>query len=109
MKLFKRFTFEAAHTLSDYPQMHGHSYYVEVWLYGNASDGYVIRESEIDMYCSRIKTMLDHKYLNDVMALPTSENIAKFIWDNLEDLPLYEIKVERPTVGMGVVYSGKEK
>jgi 6-pyruvoyltetrahydropterin/6-carboxytetrahydropterin synthase len=107
MKLFKRFTFEAGHSLPDYPKAHGHSYHVEVWVQGNASDGYVLRESEIDEECSIIKSMLDHKYLNDFIELPTSENIARLIWSSLKHLPLFEIRVERPTVGMGVVYNGE--
>ena len=105
MKLFKKFTFEAGHSLPDYPMPHGHSYYVEVWVKGDANNGYVMPEAEIDASCKKLKDLLDHKYLNDFIPIPTSENIARFIWANLK-LPLIQIKVERPTVGLGVVYEG---
>jgi 6-pyruvoyltetrahydropterin/6-carboxytetrahydropterin synthase len=106
MKLFKQFTFEAAHSLPDFPQVHGHSYYVEVWVQGTAADGYVMRESEIEKECYFVKTILDHKYLNDFIDLPTSENIARHIWILLNHLPLFEIRIERPTIGLGIVFNG---
>lgn len=108
MLLFKQFSFEAAHTLPDYPQIHGHSYFVEVWIKGNAQNGYVIREIEIDKECSFIKEILDHKNLNDLINFPTSENIAKFIWSKLSHLPLFSIKVHRPSIGFGVVFEGDD-
>ena len=107
MKLFKQFTFEAAHSLPDFPQMHGHSYYVEVWVWGTALNGYVMHEDKINAECLKVKALLDHKYLNAVIELPTSENIARFIWEELKHLRLFEVRVERPTVGLGVVYNGE--
>jgi 6-pyruvoyltetrahydropterin/6-carboxytetrahydropterin synthase len=106
MKLFKQFTFEAAHSLPDYPQVHGHSYHVEVCVWGDASEDYVMRESDLSEECFVVKSLLDHKYLNDFIEVPTSENIAKFIWNELEHLALVGVKVERPSLGLGVVYQG---
>ena len=108
MKLFKQFTFEAAHTLPDYPQVHGHTYHVEVCIWGENSDDYVIRESEVTDEILIVKNLLDHKYLNDFIEIPTSENIAKFIWNELEHFPLVGVKVERPSLGFGVIYQGVE-
>jgi len=87
--------------------MHGHSYHVEVWILGTALNGYVIHEEKINAECLKVKALLDHKYLNAVIELPTSENIAKFIWEELKHLRLFEIRVERPTVAFGVVYNGE--
>ena len=108
MKLFKRFTFEAAHSLPDYPEIHGHSYHVEIWIQGNAVDGYVMLESEFEKECLYIKSIYDHKNLDNYFDLPTSENIAIGIWALLKhSLPLFEVKVERPTIGLGAVYNGE--
>ena len=107
MKLFKRFTFEAAHSLPDYPEIHGHSYHVEVWVQGNAVNGYVMRESELEKECLYIKSIYDHKNLDNFFDLPTSENIAIEIWTLLKHLPLFEVRVERPTIGLGAVYNGE--
>jgi 6-pyruvoyltetrahydropterin/6-carboxytetrahydropterin synthase len=107
MKLFKRFTFEAAHSLPDYPEIHGHSYYVEVWVQGNAVDGYVIRDSEFEKECLFVKSIFDHKNLDNFFDLPTNENIAIEIWTLLKHLPLFEVRVERPSIGLGAVYNGE--
>ena len=107
MKLFKRFTFEAAHSLPDYPEIHGHSYHVEVWVHGIAVDGYVMRESELEKECLYVKSIYDHKNLDHFFDLPTSENIALEIWTLLKHLPLFEVRVERPTIGLGAVYNGQ--
>ena len=39
MKVFKRFTIDAAHRLPDKPELHGHSYKVEAWFEGPVVDG----------------------------------------------------------------------
>jgi 6-pyruvoyltetrahydropterin/6-carboxytetrahydropterin synthase len=109
MKLFKRFTFEGSHSLPEYPQVHGHSYHVEICVEGNPWDVYVMRESKINQICYKLKQLLDHKYLNDFIDIPTSENIAKFIWNELKDFPIFEVKVERPSIGLGVIYQGPTK
>ena len=52
---------------------------------------------------------LDHRYLNEVegLANPTSENLARWIWDRLIDLlPLSEVLV-RETCTSGCVYRGE--
>jgi len=53
---------------------------------------------------------LDHRYLNEVAGLgnPTSENLARWIWDRLAaELPLSEVVV-RETCTSGCAYRGKE-
>lgn len=52
---------------------------------------------------------LDHFYLNDVPGLenPTSEVLAKWIWDRLADkLPLAAVQV-RETCTSGCIYRGE--
>ena len=107
MKLFKRFTFEGSHSLPEFCLTHGHSYHVEVCVEGDAKDGYVMHEFTLTDACSKVKDLLDHKYLNDFIEIPTSENIAKFIWHELRWYPIVEVKVERPSLGLGVIYNGE--
>jgi len=107
MEVFKRFHFEAAHRLPQYPQVHGHSYTAEVWCQGDASNGYVIDEIELHAAVETVRLKLDHQMLNDVVEPPTSENIARYIWQQLQArLPLSQVWVYRGTVGFGAVYRG---
>ena len=108
LKIFQRFTFDAAHRLPDWPDLHGHSYTVELWFEGPAKDGYVIRAGDLAELAGTIKRKLDHKYLNDIIPIPTSENIAVFIWNELSGTATRKkVVVYRESCGMGVEYSGE--
>ena len=108
MKIFKRFSFDCAHRLPDWPDLHGHSYKAELWFEGPVVDGYVIRESELDAIVEHVRSKLDHRYLNDFIPTPTSENIARFIWDELEHTgKLSRVIVSRESCGLGVEYAGE--
>jgi 6-pyruvoyltetrahydropterin/6-carboxytetrahydropterin synthase len=108
LKIFQRFTFDAAHRLPDWPDLHGHSYTVELWFEGPTVNGYVIPARTLSELATTIKSKLDHKYLNDIIPIPTSENIALFIWEQLaETANRKKVVVYRESCGMGVEYSGK--
>ena len=110
MKVFKRFTIDAAHRLPDMPELHGHTYRVEVWFEGPVVDGYVIREADLNTLIERVRMKLDHKYLNDIISVPTSENIAMFIWDAFADTgKIAKVIVYRQSCEMGVEYSGESE
>lgn len=105
MKVFKQFTFDVAHKLPDWPGLHGHSYTAEVWFEGPATDGYVIPESVLTNTIEGVRKQLDHTYLNDFIELPTSENIARWIWDRLRPAGnLIRVRVFRDAIGFGVEY-----
>ncbi|MGI6347040.1 MAG: 6-carboxytetrahydropterin synthase QueD [Limisphaerales bacterium] len=98
-KLSKIFTFEAAHRLPHVPEghkcgrLHGHSYRLEVIITGDADieHGWVMDFGTIKNPLQPILETLDHSYLNEIPGLenPTSENIAKWIWERLKpELPL---------------------
>ncbi len=119
MILIKQFTFDAAHNLVNYhgkcERLHGHTYKLVVKLEG-------VRDQE-DMLFDFVElkhlvkdTVLeqfDHHYLNDFIPQPTAENIAVYIWDQLEPLVhrdnvhLYEIEVWE-TADSGIVYRGEQ-
>ncbi|MBN2289818.1 MAG: 6-carboxytetrahydropterin synthase [Candidatus Glassbacteria bacterium] len=75
----------------NYPHGHGHNYVVEVAVAGEPDPvtGMVINLSELDKVIERaVIEPLDHRHLNlDVpefeRRIPTTENLARFIWDSL--------------------------
>jgi 6-pyruvoyltetrahydropterin/6-carboxytetrahydropterin synthase len=108
LKIYKRFSFDAAHRLPDWPDIHGHSYRAEVWFEGPVVDGYVIREAELTALTDAVRARLDHRFLNDIIPLPTSENIAKFLWEEFRAAGnLVKVVVLRESCGLGVEYSGE--
>ena len=113
MEIFREFTFEAAHRLTHVPEghkcarLHGHSYRVEVCVQGpvEQATGWVMDFQEIkDAFAP-----LHHRYLNEVDGLgnPTSENLARWIWEHLVGvLPLSQVSV-RETCASGCIYRGE--
>lgn len=105
VSLSKSFGFEAAHWLPTFSdghkcrRMHGHSFKVTIVIEGEVrpEDGYLIDFGDIKKLTTPIEEALDHRCLNEIEGLenPTSEMIAKWIWDRLhEKLPLLaEIQV----------------
>lgn len=119
-EIFREFTFEAAHRLPNVPtdhkcaRLHGHSYRVEVHVAGpiGKETGWVQDFGELKVVFKPLEDELDHRYLNEVEGLenPTSEVLAKWIWDRLaKELPgLSQVRV-RETCTSGVVYRGYER
>lgn len=116
MEVFREFKFEAAHRLPRVPEghkcghLHGHSYRVEIHVRGEVDpvSGMVIDFGEIKSAADPLVSRLDHRCLNDIDGLenPTSENLARWVWKNLEGaLPLSSIVV-RETAATGVTYTG---
>ena len=117
MRLFKEFTFEAAHRLPNVPaehkcsRLHGHSFVVKISVDGEVGEttGWVMDFGEIKVAFKPILERLDHYYLNDIPGLenPTSENPARWIWKELiATLPqLSEIEI-RETCTSGCIYRG---
>lgn len=94
VELVKEFTFEAAHRLPRVPaghkceRLHGHSFVCEVAVRGGVDPeiGWFIDYAEISDAFAPIHKELDHYYLNEIDGLsnPTSENLARWIWNRLE-------------------------
>jgi 6-pyruvoyltetrahydropterin/6-carboxytetrahydropterin synthase len=116
-EIFKEFTFEAAHRLPNVPEghkcarLHGHSYRVEVRVGGEVGEesGWVVDFADLSAAFKPLHSQLDHYYLNEVPGLenPTSEVLAKWIWDRLESSlsGLVEVLV-RETCTSGCSYRG---
>ena len=84
--------FSSAHNLRGYKgkceALHGHNWRVEVEVYSGLLDktGMVLDFKYLKAKLNKILDRLDHKYLNKIVYFkkynPTSENIAKYIFDN---------------------------
>ena len=96
--------FSAAHNLRNYKgkceELHGHNWKVEAFISAESVDdkGMLIDFKDLKAALKNILSAMDHKYLNDIPYFgkmnPTSENIAKFIYDKLsKDLGGKKIKI----------------
>jgi 6-pyruvoyltetrahydropterin/6-carboxytetrahydropterin synthase len=101
VRLVHEFRFEAAHRLPRVPEghkcarLHGHSFKVELAVSGavDPRTGWFVDYGEILKLWEPLYAVLDHHYLNEVPGLenPTSEILAKWIWDKLKPyLPALE-------------------
>ena len=118
MEIFRIFTIEAAHRLPQVPpghkcaRVHGHSFRVELHLHGavDPNTGWVMDFAEVREAFQPTYDRLDHHYLNDVPGLenPTSENLARWIWEQMKPLlPLLDKVVVHETCTSGCVYRGE--
>ncbi|WP_114784640.1 6-carboxytetrahydropterin synthase QueD [Vibrio tetraodonis] len=116
-ELYKEFMFEAAHHLPNVPEghkcgrLHGHSFLVRLYLTGEVDPhtGWLIDFSEVKSIFNPIYDQLDHHYLNEIEGLenPTSEVLAKWIWDKVKPLLPMLSKVEiKETCTAGCIYKG---
>jgi 6-pyruvoyltetrahydropterin/6-carboxytetrahydropterin synthase len=119
MEIFKEFTFEAAHRLPNVRpghkcgRLHGHSFRCEVHVRGEVDrdTGWIIDFADIKDAFEPLRAQLDHNYLNEIEGLsnPTSENIARWIWQKLKPtLPLMSKVVVRETCTCGCTFCGEE-
>ena len=87
--------FDSAHKIVGYEgkckNLHGHTWKVEVFVLGKNLDkiGILVDYGILKQKLKEITEKLDHTYLNDAKEIgnPTSENIAKYIFENLKILP----------------------
>jgi len=117
-RVFKDFGFEAAHRLPNVApehkcaRLHGHSFSARITVEGVVDEhaGWVVDFADIATACEPLRQQLDHHYLNEINGLenPTSEVIARWIWDRLAPtLPgLCSVRVQE-TCTAGVEYEGR--
>jgi len=103
-KISKQFSFSASHILDLLPEghpcarLHGHNYKVTVHLKSETLDeyGFVKDYNDLKTVKQFIDEKLDHRHLNDCISEPpTSENIARFLFDRFKpEIPeLYAVEV----------------
>lgn len=117
MLIFKKFTFDSAHSLPKVPDrhkcknVHGHTYLLTISIEGNldAELGWVMDFADLKSVVDPLIKRIDHQYLNDIEGLenPTCELLARWIWmEIVNDIPgLKRIELnETPT--SGAIYEG---
>jgi 6-pyruvoyltetrahydropterin/6-carboxytetrahydropterin synthase len=119
-EIFREFTFEAAHRLPNVPphhkchRLHGHSYRVTLHVSGAIGEetGWIMDFADLKKAFAPILEQLDHYYLNEIDGLenPTSENLARWIWDRLqENVGGLSQVVIHETCTSGCVYRGAKE
>ncbi len=88
--------FSSAHNLRGYQgkceELHGHNWTVEVFARAEILNeiGIALDFKDLKNGLKKLMDKLDHKYLNDTPPFdrinPTTENIAKYIFDEMSDL-----------------------
>jgi 6-pyruvoyltetrahydropterin/6-carboxytetrahydropterin synthase len=117
MDIFKVFQVEAAHHLPNVPEdhkcrrLHGHSFIIEIHVSGPVGHdtGWVMDFADLKNSFEPLYEQLDHNYLNEIEGLenPTSENLAKWIWQQLKpSLELLTKVIVKETCNSGCVYIG---
>jgi len=90
-------SFSAAHYLRDYDgkceNLHGHNWKIHAHVSGTVLDkaGMLIDFGVVKKALKKILLLLDHKNLNEEVEFfkkenPSSENIARFLFEKLEEL-----------------------
>jgi 6-pyruvoyltetrahydropterin/6-carboxytetrahydropterin synthase len=117
MDVFRVFQIEAAHRLPNVPEghkcarLHGHSFRIEIHISGavGRDSGWVMDFADLRQAFQPLFDQLDHHCLNDIDGLenPTSENLARWIWDRLQPgLPGLVKVVVQETCNAGCIYTG---
>ncbi len=118
MIIIKEFDFDAAHFLPEYngkcERLHGHTYKLVVKVEGTPDhEGMVIDFVKLkNIVKDKAVSKLDHYLINDIIPVPSAENISMWIWNQIEaDLTsdhyhLYEVQVWE-TRTSGCVYRGE--
>lgn len=114
MIVSRDFDFECSHQLPNHPgrcrRLHGHSYRLRVSCRAavDPRTGIAIDFADLKQVVrAHAVDALDHTHLNDLLALPSAENIVAWIWQRLaaQGLPLHELVLwESP--GCSVTYHG---
>jgi 6-pyruvoyltetrahydropterin/6-carboxytetrahydropterin synthase len=112
MQVFIEDSFDSAHFLPMVPvghkchRTHGHTYRIRLFVEGEVAEetGWVIDYAEIKSIWDVIKSMLDHRLLNEIDGLrnPTCENIAEWIGKRMAFVTSIE---PRETLNCGVVWT----
>lgn len=120
MRIYKDFTFEAAHYLPGAPpghpnaRVHGHSFRARIWVNGtpDPETGVIVHFDDLADAIGEAKEALDHRLLNEIegLDLPTLERITLWLWNRLANrLPgLARIEISRDTCNEGCVYDGPQ-
>ncbi len=97
----KKFSFCYGHYLPEYDgdccRLHGHNSNVEVEFRGMPGeyDGMCVDFKRIKRIVKPIIDSLDHRFINDILEIPTAENIVLYFLENIRktELGSYLIRI----------------
>lgn len=115
MIVCKEFTFDSAHYLPNYygkcETMHGHTYRLQILVEGPIGENGLVIDFIIlkRIVQKQVLDKLDHKLINDVIAVSSCENTAKWIWEQLVDLKsLIQQELDDPNLPTSITKYFKE-
>ncbi|SCY49924.1 6-pyruvoyl trahydropterin synthase family protein [Microvirga guangxiensis] len=121
MKTYCEFTFEAAHSVHPYSELHGHTFIAKLTFGGPVDEVYnwPVNLYDVENYIDELKgkhgTGLDHTNLDlkqNEIGLASLENITIYIWRKVKErFPnLEEVELKRGMTGSteGCVYRGED-
>lgn len=88
--------FSAAHSIPGHEKcgkIHGHNFIVSVEVEGELKNGMIIDFFELKRILREILSKFDHSLINEIIEIPTSENIALYIFGELKRRGLNVIRV----------------
>lgn len=118
MIVIKEFSFDAAHFLPAYngkcEKLHGHTYKLVVKVEGARDEEGMVLDFALlkKIVQEEVLQFLDHACLNDIIAVPSAENICIWAWQRLQKIlqheryHLYEVEVWE-TRTSGCAYRGE--
>lgn len=89
-------SFSAAHSIPGHQKcgkLHGHNFVVSVEVEGEVRNGIVIDFFDLKKILKEILDKFDHSILNEIIEVPTSENIAIYIYEELKKKGLNVVRV----------------
>lgn len=124
MVIGKELRLECAHNLPKHKnadgspgkcsRLHGHSYLLQIWVRGpiDPATGMVMDFAELsEILDIHVDKVLDHRYINEVFLAyqwpgeATAENVARFIWQQVETHLPEHINIERIKLWETVKYN----
>ncbi|HEX67593.1 MAG TPA: 6-carboxytetrahydropterin synthase QueD [bacterium] len=100
MLVSREFLLASAHNLPSYrgkcEKIHGHTYKLRITVEGEINEeGLAFDFKKLkEIVEEKVIKILDHTYLNEIIPVPSCENIAIWVWERLKDsLPLVEVRV----------------
>lgn len=109
LQVTKTFDFDAAHFLPNYygkcEKLHGHTYNLHVTIEGELGENGLLIDFVIlkKIVKERVLNQLDHSHLNDLIPVPSAENIAIWIWEQLVDLKSHlKTELEDPNLSESI-------
>jgi 6-pyruvoyl tetrahydropterin synthase/QueD family protein len=97
-RVVERFKFEAAHAVVMNGQMeeiHGHTFRLEIAVEGPLKDGYIMDFLELRKIVGSVINKLDHRNLSTLFENPTTENIALWIAEKVQEKLPEDVRLKR--------------